>query len=185
MTLKTLRVSNEWIRFRDTHCTLLMLLFWTNKGKTNEWKRICTSTTSRFAVVPAISSYAHLFGLSGRLISKAHPWTRPIWVNIHCVSKTSHLWLAIVFKYTVRLRQFFAQMWPRKWAIKRYFIFPPQLISASALPVETGNPEIASFHLNAACFFTKKHEIQLKISPGQSWATLHCQNDRLGAPDRT
>ena len=27
---------------------------------------------------------------------------------------------------------------------------------------ETGNPEIASFHLNVACFFTKKHETQLK-----------------------
>jgi len=49
-----------------------------------------------------------------------------------------------------------------------YFIFPPHLISASALLGETGNQEIASFHLNAACFFTKKHEKQLKISPGQS-----------------
>jgi len=38
-----------------------------------------------------------------------------------------------------------------------YFIFPPHLASASALPGETGNPEIASFHLNAACFFTKKN----------------------------
>jgi len=36
-----------------------------------------------------------------------------------------------------------------------YFIFPPHLTSASALPRETGNPEIASFHLNAACFFAK------------------------------
>jgi len=36
-----------------------------------------------------------------------------------------------------------------------YFICPPHLISASALPVETGNPEIASFHLNGACFFIK------------------------------
>jgi len=43
-----------------------------------------------------------------------------------------------------------------------YFIFPPHITSASALPRETGNPEIASFHLNAACFFTKKHETQLK-----------------------
>jgi len=66
-----------------------------------------------------------------------------------------------------------------------YFAFPPHVTSASALPVETGNPEIASFHLNAACFFTKKHETQLKISPDQSRTTLHCQNDRLGAPDRT
>jgi len=30
--------------------------------------------------------------------------------------------------------------------------FPTSLTSASALPGETGNPEIASFHLNAACF---------------------------------
>jgi len=37
-----------------------------------------------------------------------------------------------------------------------YFIFPPHLTSASALPGETGNPEIASFHLIAAFFFTKK-----------------------------
>jgi len=49
------------------------------------------------------------------------------------------------------------------------FIFPPHLTSAFALPGETGNPEIASFHLNAACFSTKKHETQLKISPGQSF----------------
>jgi len=50
-----------------------------------------------------------------------------------------------------------------------YFIFPPHLTSASALPEETGNPEIVSFHLNAACFFTeKKHETHFKISPGQS-----------------
>jgi len=35
--------------------------------------------------------------------------------------------------------------------------FPPHLTSA-ALPGETGNPEIASFHLNAACFLAKTHE---------------------------
>jgi len=49
-----------------------------------------------------------------------------------------------------------------------YFIFPPHLASASALPGKTGNPEIVSFHLSAAYFFTKKHKTQLKISPGQS-----------------
>ena len=42
-----------------------------------------------------------------------------------------------------------------KQAIKMYFIFPPHLTSASALPGETGNPEIASFHLTVACFFIK------------------------------
>jgi len=40
-----------------------------------------------------------------------------------------------------------------------YFIFPPQLTSA-ALPGETGNPKIASFHLNAKCFLRKTHETQ-------------------------
>jgi len=43
-----------------------------------------------------------------------------------------------------------------------YFIFPPYLTSASALPGEAGKAEIASFYLKAACFFTKKHERQLK-----------------------
>jgi len=78
-------------------------------------------------------------------------------------------------------------MLPRKQAIKMYFIFPPHLTSASALPGETENPEIASFHLNATCFFTKTWytDSQLKILPGQSWTTLHCPNDRLSAPDRT
>ena len=33
---------------------------------------------------------------------------------LHCVSKTSHLWLAIIFTYTVRLQQFLAKMLPRK-----------------------------------------------------------------------
>ena len=66
-----------------------------------------------------------------------------------------------------------------------FVIFPPNLTSASALPGETGYLEIASFHLNAACFFTKKAK-QLKISPGQSQPpftvkTINC----MGAPDRT
>ena len=46
---------------------------------------------------------------------------------------------------------------------KKYFIFPPHLTVASALPAETGNPEIASFHLNAACLFTKKHSLKYHL----------------------
>jgi len=38
-----------------------------------------------------------------------------------------------------------------------YFTFPPLLTCASALPGETGNAKIASFHLNAACFLPKTH----------------------------
>jgi len=38
----------------------------------------------------------------------------------------------------------------KKQAIKRCYIFPPHLINASALPCETENTEIASFHVNVA-----------------------------------
>jgi len=47
---------------------------------------------------------------------------------------------------------------PRKFAIKTYFTFPPHLTCPSALPRETGNPKIASFYLNVACFLPKTHE---------------------------
>jgi len=40
--------------------------------------------------------------------------------------------------------------------MKMYFIFPPHLTCASAPPQETGNPKIACFHWNAACFFYQK-----------------------------
>jgi len=69
--------------------------------------------------------------------------------------------------------------------MKTYFTLPPHLTNASALLGETGNPDIMSFHLNDACFYPQKHKTWFKISPGQSWTTLHCQNDRLGAPHRT
>jgi len=46
----------------------------------------------------------------------------------------------------------------QKQAIKTYFIFTLHLTSASALPRETGNPEIAYFHLNAACFLPETHK---------------------------
>jgi len=37
-------------------------------------------------------------------------------------------------------------------------ILPSHLTNASAPHGENENPEIASFHLNVACFFTKKHK---------------------------
>jgi len=67
--------------------------------------------------------------------------------KIHRVSKNvPTLQLAIIVTYTVRLRQFLAQMLPRKYTIKMYFIFPPRLTSASALPGETGNPAVCYPH---------------------------------------
>jgi len=64
------------------------------------------------------------------------------------------------------MQQFLAKCCPEKKAIKTYIIFSPHLTNASALSGETENPEIASFHLNAACFFTKK--TQNIVSHGQS-----------------
>jgi len=75
-------------------------------------------------------------------------------------------------------------MLPRKYTIKICFIFPPHLTSVSA-PGETGNPEIESFRLHAACFFYQKHETRWNITYSYSWITLRCQNDRLGTPERT
>jgi len=60
-----------------------------------------------------------------------------------------------------------------------YFIFPPHITSASALHGETGNPEIASFHLNAACFFMKRHETQLN-HPSLSKRSTGCTRQDLG-----
>jgi len=51
-----------------------------------------------------------------------------------------------------------------------YFIFPPHLTSASALPGETGNRKIASFHLNAARFFTTKTRNTVK---NITWSELN------------
>jgi len=39
-----------------------------------------------------------------------------------------------------------------------YFTLPPHVTCASSLPGETGNPKIASFHLNVAYILQKTHE---------------------------
>ena len=79
--------------------------------------------------------------------------------NTHCGPiNMSLLCLAINLTCMNQFWYFLAQMLLRKYTIKRYFIFPPHLTSASALPVETQNPEIASVCLNAACVVPKTHE---------------------------
>jgi len=62
------------------------------------------------------------------------------------------------------LQQFLAYV-AEKVGNQTCVIFPPHLNIASALPEETGNPEIASFHLNAACFLPKniKHITQSEL----------------------
>ena len=73
-----------------------------------------------------------------------------------CLKKRPTFTTCCYFYIHISIGTILAEMLPRKQAIKMYFIFPPHLTSASVLPGETGNPEIASFHLNVACFFTNK-----------------------------
>jgi len=55
----------------------------------------------------------------------------------------------------------------RKQAVKAYFIFPHHVTNSSVLPGETGNPEIVTFYLNAACFLPKKTQNIVKL---EMWA---------------
>ena len=107
-------------------------------------------------------------------------------IQLHRVSKTSHIWLAITLTHVNGFWYSFGRNVTNKVGNqKTLYYMLPQLTCASVLPDKTGKHENCIFHLNAAYFFTKKHETVKKISPGQSWTTLHCQNDRVGAPDRT
>jgi len=58
----------------------------------------------------------------------------------------------------------------RKLAVKWYFIFPPHLISASALPRKTESQKIASFHLNAKGCFANIHTQKIHII---TWSQLN------------
>ena len=109
---------------------------------------------------------------------------RAINTNYTVSKNVPPLQLAIIFTYTVRLQHSLAQMLPRKYAIKVYFIFPRHLTSASALPGETGNPEIV-FLLKCCMLFHQKNKTQFKNITWSELNHLHCQNDRLDAPDRT
>jgi len=50
-----------------------------------------------------------------------------------------------------------------KQAIKRCYIFSPHLINAFALPCETENMEIVSFHVNVSCGLTNRHTSHIGI----------------------
>ena len=50
-------------------------------------------------------------------------------------------------------------MFIKKQAIERWYIFPPHLISVSALPCKTENMEIMSVHLKVVrCLANKAHQ---------------------------
>jgi len=106
----------------------------------------------------------------------AIPDAQPTAIIYTVSQKTSHLWLAISLRTRFDCNNFWHKC-----------TFPPHLTSASALPWETENPEIASFHLNAACFFTKKTRntvkniawSELKHPSLSKWSTW-CTRQDLG-----
>jgi len=59
----------------------------------------------------------------------------------------------------------------------------PHISSGSALPCETGNPEIASFHLNIVCYFSNEHTEHIQIITWSQLNNLHSQSDRLYTSD--
>jgi len=70
-------------------------------------------------------------------------------LKLHRVSKKSHLWLAIILTYMIRLRSFLAELLLKNQDITRCFVFPPYLSGALTLPCETGNPENSTLVLCA------------------------------------
>jgi len=56
-----------------------------------------------------------------------------------------------------------AEVLLRKSAIKRCYIIPPHLINAPALPCETENTEIVSFHVNVSHYFASRHTSHIGI----------------------
>jgi len=93
----------------------------------------------------------------------------PLWCYTLCLKKRPTFTTCYNFYIHSSIATIFGTNVVEKVGNKMYFTFPPNLTSASTLPGETGNPEIASFHLNAACCFTKKHNTVINIT----WSELN------------
>jgi len=83
------------------------------------------------------------------------PQNREIGWDLHCVSENVPPLTCYNLYIHGSIATIFGKNVPEKVGSKMYFIFPPHITIASGLPGETGNPEIVSFHLNAACFYQK------------------------------
>jgi len=121
------------------------------------------------------------FSRERHLYSAVQPscWDRPTFYTVS--QKTSHLWLDIIDMHG-SITIMFGTIVTEKVGNQSVLYFPTS--TNLCFCTTWGNPKSASFHLNAACFLPKAHE-HIKISPGYCWTTLHCQNLRLDAPDRT
>jgi len=107
-------------------------------------------TTSRQETRPDITQY-----VLNRTCGKLEHHT-----ILHCVSKTSHLYNLLSFLHTqFDCDNFFGINVAEKAGNQNVLYFPTTPVaSASTLPWETGNPEIASSRLILHAFSPKKHE---------------------------
>jgi len=96
------------------------------------------------------------------VFSYPSPFSRRDRVN-YTVSQKYH---CFVLLYLWHIRTDFVNLWQKCYREKcnQKSLFS-DLTCASALPGETGKPEIASIHLNAACSFANKNRKHTKISP--------------------
>ena len=69
-----------------------------------------------------------------------------------CLKKTSYLWLAITLTHMNAFWYFFGRNVTDKVGNQRCFTMPPQITSASALPVKTRKPENHIFHSIGLCY---------------------------------
>jgi len=96
------------------------------------------------------------------------------WIGLHCIpscithrplptlclKKTTLLWLAITSTCINRFWYFLAGLLPRKWEVKWYFICPPHLTSAAALPGKTRKHENRIFITQMLYYcFSRVHPI--------------------------
>jgi len=100
-----------------------------------------SNLTTWYGDVP-FCGYVHNLVAILHCVSKKRPTFDLLWVNLHIYGL-----IATIFGKNVAKKVGNQNM---------YFIFPPHVTNASALPGESGNPEVASFHLNAACLLPKK-----------------------------
>ena len=106
--------------------------------------------------------------------------------HVHCVSRKRPTFTTCYnFYIHSSIATIFGINVAEKVGNKNLLHFPT--ISNQCFCTTWGNrkPGNCVFSLKCCMLFHQKHETQLKISPGQSLTTIHCQNDRVGAPDRT
>jgi len=99
-------------------------------------------------------------------------------MHIHCVSKN----VLPLTCYNADIRDQITNFWQsitKKVRSQTMFYFP----TSPALPCETGNPEIASFHLNTVCWFANEHTKHLNYHLVAAELPFISKRDRLYASD--